>query len=183
VPVPPKPATPASSGIVSTRLRPSVEIGVQPLRCIVDDNQVVVEFELELFNSGTAPARAVLAEASLFNAVANQEQELARFFANPVGDGERLDAIPPMRRMNFVSQVVAPRDAIQEYELGGRKVFVPVLAFNALYESAAGQSQTSAAYLVGGETGGDKLAPLSLEGGPRQIGKLAARVLPTALRN
>src|SRR5206468_12377225 len=125
-PVPPKPDAPVSSGIVSTRLRPSLEIGVQPLRCIVEDSRVVLEFEIELFNSGTAPAREVLAEASLFNAGAAQEQELARFFGNPVGEGERLEAIPPMKRMNFVSQVVAARDAIQEYELGGRKVFVPV---------------------------------------------------------
>jgi hypothetical protein len=143
----------------------------------------VLEFEIELFNSGTAPAREVLAEASLFNAGTNQEQELARFFGNPVGEGERLEAIPPMKRMNFVSQVVAARDAIQEYELGGRKVFVPVLAFNALYQSASGQAQTSAAYLVGRDTGGDKLGPLSLDGAPRQIGKLAARVLPSSLRN
>lgn len=156
---------------------------MQPLRCVVKDDQVVVEFEIELFNAGTAPARAVLAEASLFNAGANQEAELARFFANPVGEGERIDAIPPMRRMNFVSQVVAQRDAIQEYELGGRKVFVPVLAFNALYASSAGEAQTSAAYLIGRDTGGEKLGPLSLAGGPRQIGQLAARPLPSALRS
>ena len=142
----------------------------------------MLEFELELFNSGTAPARAVLAEASLFNAGATQDQELAAFFANPVGAGERLDAIPPMKRMTFTNQVVAPRTAVQEYELGGRKVFVPVLAFNALYQWSGGHAQTSAAYLVGRETKGDKLGPLSFERGPRQIGKLASRLLPVAIQ-
>jgi hypothetical protein len=181
-PEPPKPAAPASSGIVSTRLRPSIEIAVQPLRCLVDEERVVLEFELELYNSGTAPARAVLAEASLFNAGVQQDQELAAFFANPVGAGERLEAIPPMKRMTFTNQVVAPRAAIQEYELGGRKVFVPVIAFNALYLWSGGHAQTSAAYLVGRDTNGEKLGPLSLDGGPRQIGKLAARPLPAELR-
>jgi hypothetical protein len=182
----PKAPTPAKkpvrSGIVSTRLRPSLEVEVRPLRCLVEEGRVVVEFELELFNAGTAPARAVLAEASLFNAGANQEQELAVFFANPVGAGERLDVIPPMQRITFRNQVVAPREAIQEYELGGRKVFVPVLAFNALYAWSAGEAQTSAAFLVGRDTAGEKLGPLSLDRGPRQIGKLAARLLPTAMR-
>jgi len=177
---PPKPA--ASAGIVASRLRPSIDIGVHPLRCVVDDERVVLEFEIELFNSGTAPARAVLAEASLFNAGANQEEELARFFGNPVGDGERIDAIPAMKRMNFVSQVVAARAAIQEYELGGRKVFVPVLAFNALYMGTSGPAQTSAAYLIGRDTGREKLGPLSFDGAPREIGKLAARPLPEGLR-
>ena len=77
-------AAPHRPGSSSSRLRPSLEIGVQPLRCVVDDDQVTIEFELELFNSGTAPARAVLAEASLFNAGATQDQDLAAFFANPV---------------------------------------------------------------------------------------------------
>lgn len=180
--VPPRPTKPASSGIVSTRLRPSLEVDARPVRCLVEAERVVLEFELELFNSGTAPARAVLAEASLFNAGANQEQELAAFFANPVGAGERLDSIPPMKRITFMNQVVAPREAIQEYELGGRKVFVPVLAFNALYTWSGGEAQTSTAYLVGRDTTGAKLGPLSLDGGPRQIGKLAARPLPTGMR-
>ena len=142
----------------------------------------MLEFVLELFNSGTAPARAVLAEASLFNAGATQDEELAAFFANPVGAGDRLDAIPPMKRMTFTNQVVAPRTAVQEYELGGRQVFVPVLAFNALYQWSGGDAQTSAAYLVGRETKGDKLGPLSFERGPRQIGKLASRLLPVAIQ-
>jgi hypothetical protein len=152
------------------------------MRCLIEDDRVLIEFELELYNAGTAPARAVLAEASLFNAGANQEQELAAFFANPVGTGERLEAIPPMKRVAFANQVVAPRSAIQEYELGGRKALVPVLAFNALYRWSGGQAQTSAAFLVGRDTKSDKLGPLNLDKMPREYRALAAHVLPTGVR-
>ncbi len=176
----PKPKTPV--GIVSSRLRPSLEIGVQPLRCVVDDTPVTIEFELDLFNAGSAPARAVLAEATLFNPGATQEQELSAFFSNPIGAGNRLDAIPPLKRITLTSQVVAPRAAIQEYELAGRKSFVPVIAFNALYEWSGGKGQTSAAYLVGRETAGEKLGPVRLDQGSREVRKLGARVLPAALR-
>jgi len=182
VPAPPKPAPSGASGIVASRLRPSLEIGVQPLRCVVDDEQVAIEFEIELYNAGTAPARAVIAEASIFNPGAGQDQELAAFFAKPVGAGNRLDAIPPMRRINLTSQVVAPRAAIQEYEVGGRKSFVPVIAFNALYEWSGGKGQTSAAYLVGRETGHDKLGPLRLDHGAQEFRAVGARPLPSALR-
>ena len=143
---------------------------------------MAIEFELDLFNGGTAPARAVLAEASIFNVGANQEQELAAFFARPVGAGNRIDAIPPLKRLTFTSRVVAPRDAIQEYELAGRKSFVPVIAFNALYEWSSGSGQTSAAFLVGRDTGGEKLGPLRLDLGPREVRGLGARALPTGLK-
>jgi len=178
----PKPAPPISSGIVASRLRPSLEIGIQPLRCVVQDDQVAIEFEVDLYNAGTAPARAVLAEASLFNAGANQEQELAAFFASPVGTGNGIDAIPPLKRLTLTSQVVAPRAAIQEYELAGHRSFVPVIAFNARYQWGGGKGQTSAAFLVGRETGGEKVGPLRLDLGPRDVRGLAARSLPTAIR-
>lgn len=155
---------------------------MQPLRCLVEDSQVTIEFEIELFNAGAAPARAVLAEASLMNAGATQDQELITFFANPVGAGERLEAIPPMRRINLTSRVVAPRTAIQEYDVAGRKAFVPVIAFNTLYEWSGGKAQTSAAYLVGRETKGEKLGPLHLDLGARTFTSLGARALPATVR-
>lgn len=175
-----RPAAP--TGVVASRLRPALELGFHPLRCQVDDDQVAIEFELELFNAGTAPARAVLAEASLLNAGATQEQDLAAFFGRPNGVGERLAVIPPMKRVSFKSQVVAPRDAVQEYELAGRKAFVPVIAFNALYEWSGGQAQSSAAYLVGRDTQQDKLGPLRLDQGAREFRELGARPLPSAVR-
>jgi hypothetical protein len=182
IPVAPKPAAPASNGIVAARLRPSLQIGVHPLRCVIGDEQVAIEFELELFNAGSAPARAVLAEASLLNAGSTQDQELGAFFSNPVGDGPRIDAIPPMQRITLTSQVLARREAIQEYELAGRKAFVPVIAFNALYEWSGGNGQTSEAYLVGRETSGDKLGPLRLDDSAREFRSLGARPLPTMVR-
>ncbi len=155
---------------------------MQPLRCLVDDSQVTIEFEVELFNAGAAPARAVLAEASLLNASATQDQELAAFFANPVGEGERMEAIGPMKRVTLTSRVIAPRSAVQEYELGGRKAFVPVVAFNALYEWSGGKAQSSLAYLVGRETPTEKLGPLPADTGSREIRGLGARPLPLGVR-
>lgn len=176
------PKAPQTIGIVSTRLRPSLELTVQPLRCLLEEDRVVLEFELELFNAGAAPARGVLAEASLFNAGTNQEQDLATFYAEPVGAGDRVDAIPAMKRMAFTSQIVAPRTAIQEFELGGRKAVVPLLAVKADYEWSGGRAQTSTAFLVGRETKNDKLGPLHVESVPREFRSLAAHPLPTGIK-
>jgi len=183
------PAPPAATpipqiplGVVSTRLRPRLELQFNPLRCSVDGEQVVVDFELELFNSGSAPARAVLVEATLFNAGQSQDQAIGAFFENPVGQGERIVAIPPLKRIAVCSQVVAPRANVQLFKLEDREVFVPLIAFNALYRWASGEGQASSAYLVGRETKTDKLGPLRADLGPRQYRALGARPLPNAVR-
>jgi hypothetical protein len=181
-PVPVSSSPRPTGGIVASRLRPWIEIGFQPLRCIVEDHQVTVDFELELFNSGDAPARAVLAEASIFNAGPAQDQEIDAFMARPVGAGERLDSLAPLQRMNLKTQVVAPRSSVQIFEIGGRHVFVPLIAFNALYRWSGGDGQTSASYLLGRDTKGDKLAPFRLDLGPRVFRGLAARPLPLGAR-
>jgi hypothetical protein len=188
-PAPPPPApkpeapTPSSLGIVSTRLRPWLEIGFRPLRCVLDEERVTIEFELELFNSGSAPARGVLAEATLFNAGPAQDQEIGAFFSAPVGEGERIVAIPPLKRIAMKTQVVAPRSQVQAYELGGHQVFVPVIGFNALYGWSGGEGQTSASYLLGRDTNGEKMGPFRLDLGPRIFRGIAARMLPTGVRN
>ena len=179
----PKPAAPANLGVVSTRIRPWLDIGFHPLRCVLDEERVTIELELELFNSGSAPARAVLAEASLFNAGPAQDQEIAAFFAAPVGEGERIVAIPPLKRIAMKTQVAVPRSQVQAYEIGGRQVFVPLIAFNALYSWSGGHGQTSASYLLGRDTNGEKMGPFRLDLGPRIFRGIAARLLPVGVRN
>lgn len=169
-------------GLVSTRLRPWVDFGFKPLRCIVQDDLVTMEFELELLNSGNAPARAILVEATLFNAGANQDAEIGTFFANPVGEGDRIAAIQPLKRMVLRPKVMLAREHVQIFEVGGRKVFVPLIAFNALYKWSGGEGQSSISYLVGRDTEGEKLAPFRLDLGPRTFRGLGARPLPMGVR-
>jgi hypothetical protein len=179
-PATPKPAAP--SGIVSTRLRPWIEIGFVPLGCVVDDEKISVEFEVQILNGGSVPARDVLVEASMFNASATQEQDLGTFFSKPAGQGERIDALPPLQSVTMRTTLVAPRANIQLFELAGRQVFVPLVAFNALYRWGGGRGQTSVSYLLGRETKTDKLAPLRADLGPRTFTGLGIKLLPTGLR-
>jgi hypothetical protein len=183
-PAPAPPKAPAGSipGVVSTRLRPWIDIGFQPLRCILDHDKAAIEFEFELFNSGSGPARDVLVEASLFNAGATQDRDLGAFFANPVGEGDRIAAIAPLKRVALKTQVAIGRDQVQAYELGGRQVFVPLIGFNALYRWSGGEGQTSVSYLLGIDTKSDKLGPFRLDLGPRLFRGLAARLLPAGVR-
>lgn len=182
-PAPRQDPTPSIPGIVSTRLRPWIEVGFHPLRCIVDDDKVTIQFELELFNSGSVPARAVLVEASMFNAGPNQDRDIGAFFQSPVGEGERIVSIAPLKKMNLRTQVIAERNRVQVYEVAGRQVFVPLIAFNALYRWSNGEGQTSTSYLLGRDTKGEKMAPFRLDLGPRVFRGVGAHPLPTGVRD
>lgn len=185
----PAPAEPAPApspskpvGIVATRLRPWLDVTLTPVACRFEGDQVGVQFDVELFNSGAAPARDILVEATLFNASATQEQDIGAFMLRPVGEGDRIEAIPPLQRMNFRSSLVVSRSNLQVFEVGDRQVFVPVLAFNAIYRWSGGDGQTSGSYLVGAETGAEKLAPMPGDLDSRTLTRLGGRLLPTAIR-
>ena len=177
---PPPPAAPR--GIVSTGLRPWIEIGMQPLRCIVTDDKVTFEFDLDLFNSGNGPARATHVAAVIINAGSTQDQQLEDFFGQAAGPGERIDVIQPLKRVTFTTQIVISRDQVQVLEMGERRVFVPLIAFNVIYGWGSKQGQTSVSYLLGREGKSEKLAPFRLDLGPRVFRGLGARPLPKALR-
>ena len=181
---PAQPAPSPSPGLVTTRLRPWLDLTFTPVRCIVEEQQVRFEFELSLFNSGSAPARDVLIEAVTINAGPTQEQEIATFFARVKGKGDRIQSISPLKRVDLRPQVVMAMDKLRVLEAGGRRVFVPLIAFNALYDwSGKRSARTSAAYLLGRETESDKLAPFRLDLGPRVYRGIGARTLPTAIRD
>ena len=97
-----------------------------------------MSFDVEVFNSGTAPARDVQVEASMFNAGPDQDQEIGAFFAQPVAQGERIAAIPPLRTVSLSSAVSLTREQMRQYEVGGRRLFVPLIGFNALYSWSGG---------------------------------------------
>ena len=170
------PVVPKSSGVVATRLRPWVELQFAPGRIILDGEKALLEFEMTLFNSGSAPAREILVEGALFNAGAMQDEQITRFFQNPVGQGSRLPLLAPLQRLSVNSAIALSKAQLVPLEIEGQSLFVPLACFNALYRWGSGSDgQTSTSYLVGKQTNGEKLAPFRLDMGPRVFRRLAAR--------
>ncbi len=171
----PEPAKAAGSGVVSARLRPWLEIEFNPDRGVIDDEKAAVAFDLSIFNSGSAPARDVRVQATLLNAGANQDQEIQLFFDNPVTSGESIPVIAPLQRITVTTAVFLARAQVRAIVVEGRSIFVPLIAVNAVYSWGGGIGQTSTSYIVGKETGGDRLAPFRVDLGRRIFRNLAAR--------
>ena len=172
----PAPAAPRSDGIISTRLRPWIEIEFGATRAVVTDDVATVHFDIMLYNSGSAPARDVLVEGRMFNAGPDQDSEIGSFMEQPVAKGDTIPEIPPLARVELKSAVALPRASVREYEVEGRKLFVPIVGFNALYKFGPNRGQTSASFIVGrGGDDGGKMAPIRLDLGPRVFRGLGAR--------
>lgn len=176
------PLKPAQNRIVSTRLRPDLEIQLLPERAVVDEQGATIEFQVAVRNNGSAPARDVKVEACMVNAGPAQDQELGAFFARPDGKGSPIGPIPPMSEVTLKSAVRLPIEHMRQFEIAGRRLFVPIVGLNALYRGPAGTAQTSASYLVGRDGNGEKMAPFRLDLGPRIFRGLGARQHTATLR-
>ncbi len=179
-PVPPRaapaPKTADAGLIVSTRLKPQLNVEFHPDRVVVTEQEVLLQFEIVIANVGSAPARDVLVEGRLFTAHIGQDEEIATFFRNPATEGDRMASIAPLGRISLKSVARLPLDQIHRFEASGRKMFVPMVGFNILYRFGSGEGQASASFLVGrGNEGDEKLAPFRIDLGPRIFRGLASR--------
>lgn len=171
-----------AQGIISTRLRPWLEIEFDPQAAIIDAEKASIQFEIVIFNSGSAPARDVLVEAALFNAGTDQDQLLSNFFGRQLGQSDGT-TIPPLQRMSFRSIVTLPRDQLRLFEVEGRTLFVPVVGFNVHYRFSNGAGQSSTSYIVGRNIAGEKMAPFRVEKGAKTYRGLATREHNLRVRN
>jgi hypothetical protein len=175
------PAPPA--GVVSASLRPWIELELEPSQAMVTDEHAAIAFDVTLFNSGSAPARDVAVEACLINAGQQQDVQLSQFYTTPGEVRDKIPAVAPLSRITLKSAVRLPREAVQEYEVEGRKLFMPMVAVNSRYRWSSGEGQSAASFLVGrGAEGGDRLGPLRLDQGARGWKGLAARRYEKGIR-
>lgn len=174
-------ATPA--GVVSSGLRPWLEVELTPSQAFVTDEQAAIAFVVTLVNSGGAPARDVAIETCLLNAGQGQDAELSRFYTKEDQPRDTIPMLQPLERVTLRSAVRLPREAVQEYEVEGRKLFMPMVAVDTRYRWSSGKGQSATSFLVGRRGKDDaRLAPLRLDQGPKAWKDIAARRYEKGLR-
>jgi hypothetical protein len=179
-----QPAPPSDGGaIVSTGLRPWLEVELTPDRALLDDEGAAIAFNVTLFNSGSAPARDVSIQACLINAGAQQDSELGEFYGRERQPGDTIPVIAPFARIPLRTAGRLPKDSIREYEVEGRRLFMPMVAVSTRYRWSSGEGQTGASFMVGkGKDEDARLAPLRTDQGPRSWQALGARRYEKGLR-
>jgi hypothetical protein len=182
----PSPAPkPSSDGtIVATKLKPQLNVEFVPDRVVVTEQEVMLMFEIVISNVGSAPARDVLVEGHLFTAHVGQDRDIATFFQNPTASDDRMTLIAPLGRVSLKSVARLPLDEVNQFEAGGRKLFVPLIGFNILYRFGGTEGQASASFLVGrGNEEDEKLAPFRIDQGPKIFRGLSSRAHSIGMQN
>jgi LPXTG-motif cell wall-anchored protein len=183
---PPRTAPPAqpAGDVVGIKVRPWIELEFRPARATTTDAEATVHFDLILHNSGTAPARDIRIEVRMFNAGPDQEREIESFYGEPIRDRTPpgLAGLPPRGEVQLSSAVALPKEHVREIEVQGRRLFIPTVAFNIVYDWGTGRiGQTSMAFVVGreAETPTAKMGAFRLDLGPRLYRTVGQR--PTQL--
>lgn len=173
----PTPAAPAAApaaagGVVGIQVRPWLELEFKPDRAAATLTDASVQYELVIRNKGNAPARNIRIEQRMFNAGAEQEREIDAFYAEPVRERTppSVAVIPARGEMRLRNSVSMPNQSVREITVQGRRLFIPTVAFNVIYDYGDRRSgQTSMSYVVGreAETPSEKMGAFRLDLGPR----------------
>ncbi len=171
--------------------RPWLELELKAERLSSTNAESLVQFELEINNSGAAPARNLRIDVKMFNAGEQQDQEIGAFFKTAGRESTKCN-LPGIRAGQtgaIRGEVAMSREEMRAVVLDNRYLFIPVIAINALYDYGDGQTgQTSKSYVVGRELEAageksEKMGAFRVDQGPRiwrSVGqrqhKLARRV-------
>ncbi|TMJ14280.1 MAG: hypothetical protein E6G94_09975 [Alphaproteobacteria bacterium] len=165
--------------------RPWLELEFKPGKIAATDERASLDYELAVKNMGGAPARNVRIEARMINAGRQQDQEINAFFQAPGEKAVRAPRpLPPGDAVVYRDTVGLPKTEVREVEIQGRRLFIPLVAFNVIYDFGDGQTgQTSMSYLVGreAEPPSEKMAAFRLDLGPRIWRSVGFRPNPLAL--
>lgn len=156
-------------------VRPWLEMEFKPDRMVATDEEASVHFLLTIKNVGKSHARNVRIVARMFNAGPQQQQEIEAFFAYPerARKGVSTQIIPHGTKLDMPASVALPKADARVYNVGGKPIFVPMVAVTILYDwthfGVTHSGQTSQSYVVGVEpkAPAEKMGPFRLDLGPR----------------
>ena len=179
----PVPGHPKGVAIVSTRLRPWLDVDLSITSTVLTEEELQLHLQIVVVNNGSTPARQVGLEVVAMNAGPEQERELSTYFGRPDPDPRAAEMIAPLDQAVLQTVVRMPRAAFREYSAGGGRVLVPLVALNASYRAGSSTGRTSAAFLIGrGNSESEKLGPLRTDQGPRQFSGVIARPMNLGVR-
>lgn len=157
------------------------EIAFQPMRIEVHEREVVIEFEMTIANKTMTSADAVRLALVALSASPQQDAQLAAF----QGGSQLMPSAEPFdlaagggARMPI--QLVMPREAVHVVDVGGRPMFVPIVAIDVRWRGGLSIKRFAASFMIGGAGQGGKLAPIWLDRGQPRGPFAASRYVPAA---
>lgn len=157
------------------------ELALQPLSVEIGEREILIALDLAIANMTGAGADAIRLSLAALSASPRQDAALADFHAGSqlapstapfdleAGVGGRLPV-----------QLVLPREALHVVDVGGRPMFVPIVAIDLRWRAGLSIRRYAASFMLGGAGQGGKLAPIWLDRGQPRGPFAASRYRPAA---
>lgn len=181
-PVPPPPA-PVPPPIAAPRPAPrppgeAIAVEIVPRRLVLNEVDALLEFELRLASQAET-ADGLRLGIALVSASPEQDTMLDAYHR---GTGNQPPStapftLPPGRVWANGATLVLPRWQIHSVELGGRRMFVPMLMVDLRWRAGLSLRHQAADFMVGTGGQGGKLGPIWLDKREHQ-GLAASRYFP-----
>jgi len=152
--------------------RPWLELSLKAERASATLTETIVQFELEVTNTGKSAATNLRIDIKMFNAGQEQDKEIGAFFRTAGRESTKL-SLPGISAEStgvIRGEVAMPRDEMRAVVLEEKYLFIPVIAVNVLYDWGEGRSgQSSKSYVVGRELQqpSEKMGAFRVDQGPR----------------
>jgi hypothetical protein len=175
-PISTKPAPP----LTTVAKRPRLTLEFVPDKATLGFTALTLKGQLHLVNEGDAPASDMQLRATMISANQRQQETIAAFHggAIPIEPNALGDAKEGERLALEIDMAVQLAE-IDSYNIGDKKIFVPVVLANLAYSWDGGADNITIACMVGRESEppGAKMGPLRLDRGPRSFTPLGQRPL------
>lgn len=174
---PPAPVGPPPAAQLAPTPGPFLEFQLAPLRVGLENDKVLLDFDLTVGNPATMPVPEVSIATMLLTAHAEQDDAIAAFFANDAKRGLDPFALGAGERRHLEATMTLSRAAVNIVTAKDRPFFVPMIAIDARYRWEDGrESRTTAAFMVGPAAPQGKLAPIFTDRGDRATERLEVRL-------
>ncbi len=184
-PAPVAPLPPVPSPVIVPPAAPAppslppryLDFQLAPLRVALQDDRVLLDFDLGVGNGTDIPADDVRIATLLLTANAGQDEQIAAFLDREPGGGLESFALAPGDQRMVEATMTLPRHMLTVVTARERPFFVPIMVIDARYRWADGrESRTSAAFMVGQGLPNGRLSPVFLDRGDRVVERLEARL-------
>ena len=176
---PPISTKPAPS-LTTVAKRPRLTLEFVPDKATLGFTALTLKGQLRLVNEGDAPASDMQLRATMISANQRQKETIAAFHGGAIPiEPNALGNAKEGERLALQIEMAVQVAEIDSYNIGDKKIFVPVVLANIAYSWDGGADNITIACMVGRESEPptSKMGPLRLDRGPRSFTPLGQRPL------
>ncbi len=157
------------------------DIAVQPVSVEIGEHQVLIGIELLIANTSGTAAEGIRMTAAAISASPRQDSQIAAFLnGSQIAQADTPFDLAAGAGGRVPVQLMLPREALHVVDLGGRPMFVPIVAIDLRWRGGLSIRRFGASFMLGGAGPSRKPGPVWLDRGQPRGPFAASRYRPAS---